>query len=193
MTPIAYLSGIDTVKDAVENILLGKFIRDTVFEEIIPTINMSSDELIKYSEQVFLRFKNPCIKHYLIKISLNSISKFKNRVLPSLLGYIDIYKTLPKRIIFSFACLLLFYKGIRRNEVFEIQEGYRIKEYFATKWDMFNSGKISLIELIRDTLSNEFFWDKDLSKIPNLVDEVNSYLTLILNYDIENILQKLSK
>ncbi len=110
LVPYALLSGFDTVRSCVENDSMREHIRRCVYDEIIPTLDLPKEELIAYADDVMKRFKNPYIKHYLSSISLNSVSKFKVRVLPSIKEYIKRYGKMPKTLIFSFAKLIEFYK-----------------------------------------------------------------------------------
>ncbi len=70
---------------------------DAVFDEIIDTLELDKSELNSFAEEVFDRFRNPFIKHLLSSIALNSISKFKVRVLPSLLAYVSLHQNIPTR------------------------------------------------------------------------------------------------
>ena len=81
MTPVAILGGINYVSDAVQHQVIGKFIHQTLYNEIIPTLDLPKADLDKYAEEVMDRFRNPFIEHALMSISLNSVSKFKARVL----------------------------------------------------------------------------------------------------------------
>ncbi len=109
MVPYALLSGLETVRDAIEDPVMSKHLKTCVFDEIIPTLDMDENELLDYAENVMVRFANPYIKHYLSSIALNSVSKFKVRVLPSILEYHKRFGTLPKALTFSFAKLIEFY------------------------------------------------------------------------------------
>ena len=109
MVPYALLNGLETVRDAVEDPVMSKHLKTCVFDEIIPTLDLDKNELLNYAENVMVRFANPYIKHYLSSIALNSISKFKVRVLPSILEYHKRFGTLPKALTFSFAKLIEFY------------------------------------------------------------------------------------
>ena len=88
LVPYALLSGFDTVKSCIDDEGMKEHIRKCVFDEIIPTLDLPKDELESYAKSVLERFGNPYIKHYLTSIALNSVSKFKVRVLPSILEYI---------------------------------------------------------------------------------------------------------
>jgi len=110
LVPYALLSGLDTVKSCIDDPTMNAHIRKCVFEEIIPTLDLPKDELESYANSVLERFGNPYIKHYLTSIALNSVSKFKVRVLPSILEYIKRYNKMPETLLFAFAKLIDFYK-----------------------------------------------------------------------------------
>ena len=154
MIPYAMLEGIETVKDCMENEKMSAFVNKCVFDEIIPTLDLPKDELIDYANNVFERFNNPFIKHLCASISLNSVSKFKVRVLPSLLEYIKRTGEKPQNLIFSLARLIEFYKNGTPTDDEEI---------------------ITFIKnnSLEEILKNKSFWDTDLSF---LLDEVQKYV-----------------
>ncbi len=116
MVPYALLSGLETVKDATEDKVMSEHLRKCVFDEIIPTLDLDRDELIDYAENVMIRFSNPYIKHFLSSIALNSVSKFKVRVLPSILEYNKRFGKLPEALTFSLAKLIEFYRTDMTND-----------------------------------------------------------------------------
>ena len=120
LVPYALLSGFDTVKSCIDNELMREHVRKCVFDEIIPTLDLPRDELEDYAKSVIERFSNPYIKHYLSSIALNSVSKFKVRVLPSILEYIKRYGETPKTLVFSLAKLIEFYKNGTPNDAPEV-------------------------------------------------------------------------
>ena len=105
-----------TVKSCIDDATMNAHIRKCVFDEIIPTLDLPKDELISYANSVIERFSNPYIKHYLSSIALNSVSKFKVRVLPSILEYIKRYNKMPETLLFAFAKLIDFYKTDMTND-----------------------------------------------------------------------------
>ena len=116
LVPYALLSGFDTVKSCVDDEKMNAYIKKCVFEEIIPTLDLPRDELEGYANDVLVRFSNPYIKHYLSSIALNSVSKFKVRVLPSILEYKKRFGTYPRTLIFALKKLLEFYKTDMTND-----------------------------------------------------------------------------
>ena len=154
MIPYALLSKIETVGECMKDEKMSRFVKECVFDEIIPTLDLPTDELIDYANNVFERFSNPYIKHMCSSISLNSVSKFKVRVLPSILEYIKRKGEMPKRLLFSFARLIEFYKTDMPND----------------DKDVMNFMKESDAKTI---LSNEKLWGEDLSY---LAPEIEKYL-----------------
>lgn len=154
LVPYALLSGFDTVKSCIDDEKMCAHVRACVFDEIIPTLDLPKDELVKYAEGVIERFANPYIKHYLSSIALNSVSKFKVRVLPSILEYIKRYNKMPNTLIFSFAKLIDFYKTDMTNDDKDVVEFMKT----AT---------------VKEILANEKLWGEDLSF---LEAEVSKYV-----------------
>ncbi len=116
LVPYALLSGLDTVKSCMDDATMREHLRKCVFDEIIPTLDLPPDELLAYADSVLTRFENPYIHHMLASIALNSVSKFKVRVLPSILEYIKRFGKMPETLLFSFAKLIDFYRTDMTND-----------------------------------------------------------------------------
>ena len=136
LVPYALLSGFDTVKSCIDDEVMREHVRKCVFDEIIPTLDLPKDELESYAASVIERFSNPYIKHYLSSIALNSVSKFKVRVLPSILEYINRFGKTPPTLVFSLAKLIEFYKTGTPNdapEVIDFIKGHTVREILANE------------------------------------------------------------
>ena len=83
LVPVGYLYGIEKVRESLEDEVVGTFLKDAIFNEICPTLDLPEAELNQFANDVLDRFRNPYLEHALMSISLNSVSKFKTRVLPS--------------------------------------------------------------------------------------------------------------
>jgi tagaturonate reductase len=174
MVPLAYLAGLRTVREAVEDQDIGKIIQDIVFQEIIPSMDLLEEELKAYAADVFDRFRNPFIRHELISIALNSVSKFRVRVLPSILSYHEKNAALPPNLLRSFAALLFFYSGKTSQEPIPLKDDVEVLRFFAEIWQ---SGNLETI--VEKTLSREDFWGQDLRKIPGLREGLVKALELL--------------
>ncbi|MBL6449270.1 tagaturonate reductase [Fulvivirga sp. 29W222] len=181
MVPLSILYGNILVKETVENEFTGEFIREAVFEEVLPTLEMDRSELEDFSNEVFDRFRNPFIKHQLSSIALNSISKFKVRVLPSILEYQKLNNKLPVHLTFSFACLLRFYQGTWMSKKLPVQDDQEIQDFFTKVWLTDN-----IEEVVHNSLRNEALWGQDLSQVNGL----ESMLTIALEEIISNGIEK---
>lgn len=151
MTPYALMSGLETVGDCIKDEKMNSYLSSCLFDEIIPSLDMNKDELLDYAQNVLVRFSNPYIKHYLASISLNSVSKFKVRVLPSILSYKEKFNKLPKNLCFSLARLIEFYKTGAPNDAEDVIAYMRATD-------------------LKDILTNTEIWGEDLSF---LYDEVS--------------------
>ena len=116
MVPYALLSGLETVGDCMKDPTMREHLRACVYDEIVPTLDLPREELLEYADGVMRRFENPYIKHYLSSIALNSVSKFKVRVLPSILVYTERFGKMPEHLIFAFAKLIAFYRTDMTND-----------------------------------------------------------------------------
>lgn len=167
LVPVAYLKGLRTVREAVEDKEVGDYLMKAIHQEIIPTLDLPKDELTRFADEVMERFQNPFIKHELASIALNSISKYKVRVLPSVLGYIELKKELPKRLLYSLAALIKFYKGEGRP----VNDAPEIIEFFSKAWAGNDPVQAALM-----VLGNKDFWGLDLNTIGGLNERVTKDL-----------------
>ena len=149
----AMLEGFETVKDCMDDEKMSAFIKKSIFEEIIPTLDLPKEELLDFANAVLDRFKNPYIKHLWSSISLNLVSKFKVRVLPSILEHIKRLEKIPENLVFSLYCLIKLYKEGKGTDDAEVIEFIKNND-------------------IKAILANEKFWDSDLTF---LYDEVAKY------------------
>ncbi|NCC64543.1 MAG: tagaturonate reductase, partial [Spirochaetia bacterium] len=198
----AYQAGLNTVQDCIaDKDLLYKFMHTGIFEEIIPSMDGSTEELKAYARDVLERFENPFNPHQLLSISLNSVSKFKTRNLPSLLGYIKKQGKLPKALTFSLAALISFYegtefegtalKGRRGTETYLIMDDPDILKTFATLYGQGGSIEEKAARLAKETLSRTTWWGEDLSQVEGLLEAVENHLKAIYRDGMSSALKTL--
>ncbi|MFP3916596.1 tagaturonate reductase [Lysinibacillus telephonicus] len=194
MAPVSYLYGLNTVGEAIEHKIVGKFVKELIYDEIIPTLDFPEEECRSFADEVIERFRNPYMQHFLLSISLNSTSKFKTRDLPSLLEYVNRKNTLPKKLVFSLAALISFYKGKRGDEEIELSDDPEVLELFKTQWSKANGSLESIKEIVSSVLSCEKIWDINLNDVPELTGEVTKNLFEIetkgMKQAIESILEQ---
>lgn len=191
MVPVAYLYGCETVKESVENEVVGKFIEATILQEIIPTLDLPKEELKEFAMAVIDRFRNPYIKHYLMSIALNSISKFETRVLPSILEFSKRKKELPTNLVFAMAALIIFYKGKRGNEEVALADDKEILDFFGGLWRSFDGSEEGIKAIVTEILSREDIWKLNLNEVDGLNCQLTSYITKIEKLGLKNALLEL--
>ncbi len=174
MVPVSYLCGLETVRDAVTDEVVGSYLKQALNAEIIPTLDLPERELNSFADAVFERFRNPFVEHRLLSIALNAISKYKVRVLPSVLEYIRRKGELPDHLLFSLAALIRFYKGDWKGQAIPLKDDQETIRFIQDAW-----GTGDYLQVTRRILGRVQFWDQDLSAIDHLSDRVALYLNQI--------------
>jgi len=192
MVPVGYLCGFRTVRDVVEDETMGAFIRKAVFEEIIPTLDLPKPELQQFAKDVIDRFLNPYVQHYLISISLNSFSKYKTRVLPSVKMYLERKGALPERLVLALACLLRFYEGTWKAGEINLKDDADVLELMNGLWEQLRQGDIDLKELVKQVLAFEKVWGEDLNQVTGLGEKITHYLQILEADELEKTVGSLA-
>ena len=179
MVPLGLLKGVETVSAALSDDFTKKFISETLKNEIIPSIDFDKEELTEYATQVMERFSNPFTVHQLQSIALNSISKYKVRILPSLLSFYKKNNAIPKNLTFALASLIYFYGKDISKHSYNVKDDDVIIDFFKNIW------KVQSIDEISETvLSNELLWGQNLAKITPLKKEISLILRLLKNKNL---------
>ncbi|WP_060980990.1 tagaturonate reductase [Vibrio splendidus] len=187
MVPAAYLSGLNTVSEAMEDQDILNYLDCLLDHEIIPSLDMNEQDLMSFKDSVLDRFRNPYIKHYLISISLNSMTKFKTRLLPQLITYTKSTGTAPKYLSFSLAALYCFYLGKRGDEDIPLSDDRHLLEPFVAWRDT----KSDHAHNVKQFLAMEHHWDCDLTQLPNLEYLVVTYVEQIRNLGLKGAMKQL--
>lgn len=186
MVSLSYLYGIDTVREAMENDDIRNFIELAIDEEIIPALDMDEKELKEFKDAVINRFKNPYVKHMLMDISLNSMAKYKSRILPQVLETYKRTGKLPKRLLFSLAALIRFYKGVRENgDAIQLRDDRHHLDMYADLWQENNYENI-----VKSVLGLENHWDMDLNSVEGMTELVAKYLENIDKNGVKKALEE---
>lgn len=151
------LSGAETVYDCMTNETLYRFFRASL-EEIVPFV--SSDRIMteRFAADVEERFRNPYLNHQLTSIALNSISKWRARVLPTFRDFFAANGRIPEHLTVGFSCLMHLY----RTKYAELKDDAEVLSFFA-------SGKP-----LKDFLSDRTVWGEDLTAYPQFLETVTA-------------------
>lgn len=175
LSPVGYLSGLNTVRECCEDQLIGRFVHKVMYEELMQTLNLPEEELKKFAGDVLDRFVNPYVKHLVTSIMLNSFPKYKTRDLPGLKTYLNRKGTLPKGLVLGLAGIITYYKGgMRGEDVITPNDDPKILKLLSDLWS-----KGNIREIATGVLASEFIWEEDLNKIPGLTDMLTADLEII--------------
>jgi tagaturonate reductase len=176
LSPVAFLSGVNIVRDACQHEVISRYIHKVQFDELMQTLDLPMEELEKFATDVLERFDNPYVDHQVTSIMLNSFPKFQTRDLPGLKTYLQRKGELPKGLVFGLAAIITYYKGGKRADGTEIvpNDDPKIIALLNGLWATGNTQMVAV-----GVLGAEFIWQEDLNKIPGLADLVRQYLDLI--------------
>lgn len=176
LAPVAFLSGIDIVRDACQHPVVGAYVRRVMFDELMETLDLPKPELMQFAEDVLERFNNPFVDHQVTSIMLNSFSKFATRDLPGLKVYLQRKGRLPEGIVMGLAAILTYYKGgVRADGV--AYSPNDLPEIISFMQELWAAGDIR--KLAEQVLAADWIWHENLNEIPQLTDRLVYYLQTI--------------
>ncbi|WP_339279840.1 tagaturonate reductase [Paenibacillus sp. FSL W8-1187] len=182
MTPLGLLHGVEHVRELMEHPELGSFVRNTVEAEIIPSLPEPAEAMKAYAAEVYERYLNPHLRHRLSDIAMNSISKAKARLLPSMAYYAEKGEPVPAGLALGFAALLRYYRVERIGDGYEGRsfagEPYRVADdaELLGRIEQAWSADCGEREKVRRLLADETVWGIDLSAWKGLAEAVADHL-----------------
>lgn len=173
LSPVAFLSGLNIVREACQHPVIGRYIHRVMFEELLETLNLPKDELIQFGKDVLERFNNPFVEHQVTSIMLNSFPKYQTRDLPGLKTYLERKGELPRGLVLGLAAIITYYKGGVRADGVEIvpNDAQDIMDMLRNLWATGSTRKVA-----EGVLAAVNIWGENLNDIPGLTDAVKGYL-----------------
>ena len=181
----AFCAGLDTVQSMTEDTVVSKFLDRVMFEEIVPFVPLPDAERLAYAQTIMERFANPSIRHELISIALNSVSKWSVRVLPTVKDYAARHGKAPVGLSFSLAALLNFYRGRmvkageyegqRQDGAYPIRDNPEVLAIFNAAWRQADD----LERVVTHLLSDTRLWGEDLTGVSGLAEQTAAALARI--------------
>lgn len=182
---VAFLSGFETVKNAMDEPVFSSYISNLMLNELALGIPYPVDPQVseQFGQSVLDRFQNPYIRHYWKSIAMQYSAKMKMRCLPILLEYYERHGRLPELFARGFAAWLYFmrvqekggrYYGELNGEPYEVIDD--MSAVFCKRWEELTPG-----ELVYTTLADRSFWKQDLSLLPGWQEMVLQQLEEIMH------------
>ena len=168
LSPVAFLSGIDIVRDACNHPVVGEYIHKVQFDELMQTLNLPMDELQQFAADVLERFNNPFVDHQVTSIMLNSFPKYETRDLPGVKVYLERKGQLPQGLVFGLAAIITYYKGGERSDGTPVQpnDDPAILQLLTDLWATGDMRQVA-----EGVLAAESIWHENLNQtVPGLTD-----------------------
>ena len=191
MVPVAFQAGLESVGEAMDNAAIAGYVDALLRDEVIPTLDLPRDELHAFADAVQRRFRNPFIRHALLSIALNGMTKFRTRLLPPLLLSQQQTGQWPTHLTFAFAALLAFYRGEQGEQRWALQDDDRWLQQFDELWIAVNQNKMTPEQLVQTVLSNSQHWGEDLTQRPGFVAAISQHLQNIIVHGMRTALNQL--
>ena len=179
LVPAGLILGAETVYDCMKDEKLSAFVENTLKEEIIPFVSNDIAATTAFADSVKERFLNPYLNHQLVSISLNSISKWRARVLPSFKDYVAKYGKIPTFMTVGFSYLMALYARVEKagdkyevklaNRTIQLQDDAPYLEYFAAK------------KSIERFMADANIWGEDLTAYAGFAEQVKANVEKIEN------------
>ena len=194
----AYLSGLDYVGQCMADPVVRRALDQTVFGEIVPTVDLPQEKAEAFAKAVYERFENPFVNHALLAISLNSISKWKGRILPTFKDSVAATGKLPKWLTYSLAALLAFYRSTEEGDgcligaraagnTYEIHDDAEKLAFIKE-----NAAKATA-EYVRAVMSRSDFWGEDLTAIAGFADAVTAHIDRMAEVGVKAHIEELGR
>lgn len=194
----AYLSGLDYVGQCMADPVVRRSLDQTVFGEIVPTVDLPREKAEAFAKAVYERFENPFVNHALLAISLNSISKWKGRILPTFKDSVAATGKLPKWLTYSLAALLAFYRSTEEGDgcligaraagnTYEIHDDAEKLAFIKE-----NAAKPTA-EYVQAVMSRSDFWGEDLTAIAGFADAVTAHIDRMAEIGVKAHIEELGQ
>lgn len=194
----AYLSGLDYVGQCMADPVVRRSLDQTVFGEIVPTVDLPREKAEAFAKAVYERFENPFVNHALLAISLNSISKWKGRILPTFKDSVAATGKLPKWLTYSLAALLAFYRSTEEGDgcligaraagnTYEIHDDAEKLAFIKE-----NAAKPTA-EYVQALMSRSDFWGEDLTAIAGFADAVTAHIDRMAEVGVKAHIEELGR
>ncbi len=194
---LGWLSGLPIVRECMEDSVIRGFMEKAVNTEIAPQVKLPADEVAAFASAVYERFENPFIRHSVLDISLNSISKWKSRILPSFKDYFEKNGKIAPALTMSMAGLLAFYGAgeLSDGKIDAVRpmdgEAYAVRDDIEALEFISANCKKTSAQYAKAVLSNEKFWGEDLCQYPRFCETVASYLDAFKADGVKATVEKL--
>lgn len=195
---LAFLSGFQTVKEAMNNPVFEAFISGLMMDEIAPSIKckgLSQEKARNFASRVLDRYRNPFIEHQWLSITLQYTSKMNTRNSALIKDFIDRNGMVPESMSLGLAAWILFMKTEKAgDEKYYGQAGGRQYAVNDTHAGLFSQlwKDHTVDQLVTAVFSNKEIWQPGISGFPGLIEEVTKKLKALINLGPLEMMRKIT-
>ena len=172
--------GVPLVRTCLEHPALKPALQSLYAGEIIPGLPMAEAEGTAYAKTILDRFDNPFMEHKLEDIALNSVSKWRSRLLPSVVDFAARKGFAPALISFSLAALIHRY-----TTVAGLKDDAGVLAAFAHLKPI---AEAYPAQAVQSVLVDAGIWGEPLPEIPGLLEAVTLSFQEIRSLGMETAL-----
>ena len=189
MAPVGHLCGLQTVKECMDDPLVGRYVHRVMYDELLHTLDLPMDERMSFADSVSERFANPYMKHLLASILLNSFAKFRTRDLPGLKRLMLRNGPRPDGLIVGLAALLTCYRAQPSEENGHVPaDDPAVVALLHRLWADPAPAKVA-----QGVLGAEELWGENLNRLPGLTERLAHFLQLIDEKGMRGALETLAE
>ncbi|WKN45590.1 tagaturonate reductase [Tunicatimonas pelagia] len=189
-----FLCGLETVDACMQDEVMGKFISQVIYEEIIPTLAIDRGMAQEFADDVLDRFRNPYLHHQLISIALQYTSKMNMRNGLTFDRYFKKMGEVPKRMCAGLATYMLFsrpvvlegdtYYGEFRGKKYPIKDDQAA--FLHQAWQGVDlTSEADIEKLVQKILTYSPFWSQDMRPF---IKQTAWYLRAFADAGVRNVL-----
>ncbi len=167
LVPAGIILGKATVYDFMTDETTYGFFKKSA-EEIVPFVSNDIKATQAFADAVEERFFNPYLNHQLWSIALNSISKWRARVLPTFTDYYKAHGKIAPSLTVGFSYLMYLYQ----TRIDEVKDDQPYLDYFK-------AGKP-----VKDFMANAGVWGEDLTAYKGFYEAVEENLAKIAKGEV---------
>jgi len=110
------LLGIKFIKDTVVHPLIKPYIESLVFDEVAKFLEVPEADVTQFARDAIARFGNRQLEHTNYQVAMYGTEKVKDRLVPSIIRYMEKARNVPKRLAFAIAILLRYVTGFKEGK-----------------------------------------------------------------------------
>ena len=187
--PLAFLKGLKTVGEMMNDAEMSVFTEGVVQGEILSTllppvggIEGGIDASV-FANAVLDRFRNPFIEHKLTSILVQTAAKMDARNTATFVRYFQKNGHLPPLMTLGFAAYLLYTQHLAAAEDHA--------PFFEKLWQQTDDMDLaSLCDFVEKAVKNPAIFDKSLSEIPHFIETVAEQIFSLTTHGIAPTLDK---